>query len=74
MQIRKHAENCSSNYFCLSGLLNSLFNKVIQIKSFSYNVPFRQLRFPTIIGNYIKSQSNFVLIHHSIICEKQSPY
>ena len=32
MQIRKHAENCSCNYICLSGLLNSLSNKVIQIK------------------------------------------
>ena len=31
-KLEKHAENCSSKYFCLSGLLNSLSNKVIQIK------------------------------------------
>ena len=70
MQIRKHAENCSKIYFCLSSLLNSLSNKVIQIKSFSYNVLFRQLPFPKNIGNYINSQSNFAFIQHSIIYEK----
>ena len=51
MQIRKRAENCSWNYFCLSGLLISLSNKVIQIKGFFYSVIVRQLPFPTYNGN-----------------------
>ena len=53
------------------GLFNSHSNKVIQINSFFYNVLFRQLSFPTVIGNYIKSQSNFVFIQRNITCEKQ---
>ena len=70
MQIRKHAENDSWNYFGLSGLLNSLLNKVIQIKTFFYKVLLTQLSFPTNIGNYIHSQSNFVFSQNSTICEK----
>ena len=68
--ITKHAENGYWNYFGLSGLLNSLSNKVIQIKSFFYKVLFTQLSFPTNIGNYIHSQSKFVFSQNSTICEK----
>ena len=34
----------------------------------------RQLPFPLNIGNYFNSQSNFVFIHHNIICERPSSY
>ena len=60
--------------FCLSGLLNSLSNKEIEIKSFFFNILSRQLSFPTNIGHYINSHSNFNLVHPNIICEKFSSY
>ena len=74
MQIRKHAQNCSWHYFCLSGLLNYLSNKVIQIKSFFYNNLLRQLYFLTNIGNYINSKTNLSFIHHNFIPELPLPY
>ena len=67
MQITKHVENCSCNYFCVYGLLNSLSNKVIQIKIFTYNILWKLPFFPTNIGNSINSQSNFSFVHHNII-------
>ena len=72
MQIKKHSENCSWNYFGLFRLLHSLSNKVIRIKSFFYNNLLSQLCFPINVGIYINSQSNFVLIQNSTICEKQA--
>ena len=39
----------------LTGLLNSLSNKVFQIKSFFYKVLLIELSFPTNIGDYINS-------------------
>ena len=52
-------------------LQKSLSNKVIQIKSYLfYNVLLTQLSFPTNIGNYVNSQSNFSFIYHNITCEK----
>ena len=73
MQIRKHAENCSYNYFGLFALLNSFLNEIIQTKGCYYNVLLRQVPFPTNIGNYINSQSNFVFIQNSIIIKKTCP-
>ena len=56
-------------------LQTSLSNKVIQIKSYLfYNVLLTQLSFPTNIGNYVNSQSNFSFIYHNIICEKLLSY
>ena len=60
--------------FCLPGLLNSLWNRVIPWKIFFYKVLLTQLSFPTNIGNYINSWSKFVFIQHSIICQKHWPY
>ena len=60
--------------FYLNGFLNSLLNKVIRIKSFFYKALLTQFSFPTNIGNYINSQSKFIFIQHSIICQKHSPY
>ena len=79
MFIRAHAnqKTCPELFlelFYLTGLLDSLLNKVIQIKSFFYKVLLTQLSFPTNIGNYINSQSKFVFIQHSIICQKNWPY
>ena len=56
-------------------LQTSLSNKVIQIKSYLfYNVLLTQLSFPTNIGNYVNSQSNFSFIYHNITCEKRLSY
>ena len=60
--------------FYLTSFLDSLSNKVIPIKSFFYQVLLTQLPFPTYIGNYINSQSNFVFIQLRIICQKHWPY
>ena len=73
MQIRKHAENCFCNSFCLSGLLNSLSKKVVQI-SFFNNVLLRQLSFTTNTGPQINSHSDFLFIQHVITWEKHTPY
>ena len=79
MFIRAHANQKTWSelfleFFYLTGLLNSLSNKVIQIKSFFYKVLLTQLSFPTNIPIYINSQSKFVFIQHSIICQKHWPY
>ena len=79
MFIRAHStqKTCRELFlelFYLTVLLNSLSNKVIEIKSFFYKVLLTQLSFPTNIGNYINSQSKFVFIQHSIICQKHWPY
>ena len=74
MQIKKHAERFSCNYFCLYGLLNSLFNKVIEIKTLFCKFSWRQLSFPINIRNFINSQKNFNFVHHNIIFGKLSFY
>ena len=66
---RSCAQNCSWNYFSLSGLLNYLSNKLIQIKSFFYNNFLRELSSATDIGTYINSQRNFSFIQHDFIFE-----
>ena len=56
-------------------LPKSLSNKVIQIKSYLfYNVLLTQQSFPTNIGNYVSSQSNFSFIFHNIDCDKLLSY
>ena len=59
----------SWNYFCLSGLLNYLSYKIIQIKTFFYNNLLREPSFPTYIGIYINSQTDLSFIHHNLISE-----
>ena len=55
--------------FFLSGLLNSLSNNIIQIKSFFYNVLLTQLSFPRNIGKPTNLQSHFRFVQHNLICE-----
>ena len=56
-------------------LQKCLSNKVIQIKSYLfYNVLLTQVSFPTNIGNYVNSQSNFSFIYKNITCEKLLSY
>ena len=69
MQSRKQAEKYCCKCFRLSCLLNYLLNKVIQIKTFFYNILLRQLLLQTNIENYINSQGSFDLLHHNFISD-----